>query len=309
MNKKLLKFNDIRVGVVGNGYVGQATSFLGRDKFHDFPLLSHSSIEGSNRNIEVWVFDKLKEKCDPEGMKFSHLNKCHIIFVCVPTPMNSDGSCATSLVEDVINRLKVEAEGVPVFVRSTVPVGFCDRNGVNFMPEFLTEKNWVNDVINAKDWVIGLMDDDNLDIKEKIRNFLSLAHRTGPLNNAPIIHFAPNKVVELSKYVRNCFLATKVSFFNGIEKFCGVNDVSYEFVRELVCLDERVGESHTEVPGPDGKHGFGGTCFPKDLNSLIYQMEQSNVDPMILSAANDQNNKVDRPERDWEDDRGRAVSF
>ena len=88
-----------------------------------------------------------------------------------------------------------------------------------------------------------------------------------------------------------------------------MNDVSYEFVRELVCLDERVGESHTEVPGPDGKHGFGGTCFPKDLNSLIYQMEQSNVYPMILSAANDQNNKVDRPERDWEDDRGRAVSF
>jgi UDPglucose 6-dehydrogenase len=109
--------------------------------------------------------------------------------------------------------------------------------------------------------------------------------------------------------VRNCFLATKVSFFNGIEKFCGVNDVSYEFVRELVCLDERVGESHTEVPGPDGKRGFGGTCFPKDLNSLIYQMDQSNVDPMILSAANDQNNKVDRPEKDWEEDRGRAVSF
>jgi len=299
VNKKLLKFNDIRIGVVGNGYVGQATSFLGRDRYH----------KGSSKNIEVWIYDQVVEKRDPEEMKFSDLKQCHLIFVCVPTPMNSDGSCNTSIVEDVINRLKVEAPEVPIIIRSTVPVGFCDEHGVNFMPEFLTERNWVNDVINTKDWVVGVFDDNNLDLKEKIRNLFSLAHKSGPLNTAPSIHFAPNKAAELSKYVRNCFLATKVSFFNGIEKFCGENDVSYEFARELVCLDERVGESHTKVPGPDGKRGFGGTCFPKDLNSLIYQMDKSGIEPTILNAANNQNNAVDRPERDWEEDRGRAVSF
>lgn len=298
INRRHLNINNIRIGIVGNGYVGKATAFLKHDKYGE-----------QAKNIEVLVYDKDPDKCSPAGVEFPHFNTCILIFVCVPTPMNLDGSCDTSLVEGVINKLKEEVSGIPIFVRSTVPVGFCDKHGVNFMPEFLTEKNWQNDVINSKDWVIGLYDKDNIDAREKIRGFLALVHKNKLLNNSPSIHFTSNKVAELTKYARNSFLATKVSFFNSIEKFCKEKDVSFEIARELICLDGRVGDSHSKVPGPDGKHGFGGTCFPKDLNSLIYQMSDAGLDPAVLTAVNNQNNTVDRQEKDWENSKGRAVSY
>ena len=298
INRRRLNINNIRIGIVGNGYVGKATSFLKHDKYGE-----------QAKNVEVLIYDKDPSKCSPSGTEFSHLNTCVLIFVCVPTPMNSDGSCDTSLVAGVIDKLKKEVNDVPIFVRSTVPVGFCDSHGVNFMPEFLTEKNWEHDVINSKDWVIGLFDNENTDTREKIRGFLALAHKNKLLKNSPSIHFTSNKNAELTKYARNCFLAAKVSFFNSLEKFCVEKGVPYDVARELICLDKRVGDSHTKVPGPDGKRGFGGTCFPKDLNSLIYQMLDVGVAPMILTAANNQNNIVDRPEKDWENSKGRAVSY
>jgi len=70
-------------------------------------------------------------------------------------------------------------------------------------------------------------------------------------------------------------------------------------------LDDRIGSSHTDVPGPDGKAGFGGTCFPKDTNSLLHQMKNS----LVLKAVVERNQKVDRPEHDWESDKGRAVTL
>ena len=75
-------------------------------------------------------------------------------------------------------------------------------------------------------------------------------------------------------------------------------------VAELAANDERIGASHTLVPGHDGKRGFGGTCFPKDVNSMVCQMDNS----IILKAVTQRNENVDRPEKEWEQDKGRAVS-
>jgi UDPglucose 6-dehydrogenase len=61
------------------------------------------------------------------------------------------------------------------------------------------------------------------------------------------------------------------------------------------------------VPGHDGKRGYGGTCFPKDMASLEYQMKDSGVESTIIKAANDRNNRIDRSEKDWSQDKGRAV--
>jgi UDPglucose 6-dehydrogenase len=288
---RLLKIKRINIGIVGNGYVGQATSLLKCD------------------SVKTIIYDADPEKCDPLGVTLGDLSVCHIIFVCVPTPMNYDGSCHTAIVEEVIKDLKLHAEKVPIVVRSTVPVGFCDSMGVNFMPEFLTERNWKDDVSNAKDWIVGTFDADNVDFKEKTRSLLKLACQNNKLKNPPIIHFMSNETAELCKYSRNCFLATKVSFFNELEKFCSKKDIPYELVREAVCLDERVGESHTSVPGPDGEYGFGGTCFPKDMASLEYQMTKSGLNPELIQAAIRRNLVIDRPEKDWENDKGRAVAY
>ena len=112
---------------------------------------------------------------------------------------------------------------------------------------------------------------------------------------------------ELTKYVRNTFLATKVSFFNEIEEFCRVHNVSYRKVRELTLYDDRIGDSHTSVPGPDGKRGFGGTCFPKDVSSLLHQILAKGMMSYIILAARNRNVDVDRQEKDWESNKGRAV--
>ena len=113
---------------------------------------------------------------------------------------------------------------------------------------------------------------------------------------------------ELSKYFINCFLAVKVSFANEIYSLCQELNIDYDEVLRLVSLENRVGNSHLSVPGPDGKKGFGGSCFPKDINSLINLFEKSKVESHVLSAAWKRNSTIDRSEKDWEKLKGRAVS-
>ena len=115
------------------------------------------------------------------------------------------------------------------------------------------------------------------------------------------------KDAEMIKLFRNNYLATKVSFCNEISQFCQLKDINYENVRKLAVLDSRIGASHSMVPGPDGKQGFGGTCFPKDTNSLRYEMSESGMKSYIIHAAIERNIKVDRVEQDWNSNKGRAV--
>lgn len=106
---------------------------------------------------------------------------------------------------------------------------------------------------------------------------------------------------------KNCFLSTKVSFCNEIYQFCQTKGINYENVRKIAANDDRILHSHTYVPGPDGKKGFGGTCFPKDTNSLSYEMVKSGMKPYILDSIIERNKIIDRPEQDWNDNKGRAV--
>jgi UDPglucose 6-dehydrogenase len=222
--------------------------------------------------------------------------------------MNKDGSCNTDIVSSVIKILK--STGMPpenIVVRSTVPVGFCEKHGVSFMPEFLTEANWEEDFKNSEWRIVGLQDPMCHDTQRKYQKLFMTARKHGKTNKE-ILHdtfcFCSTSEAEAAKLTRNCFLATKVSFFNEIEEFCREQKIDYKIVAALAAHDERIGDSHTLVPGPDGKHGFGGTCFPKDTNSMVFQMKSS----VLLKAVVERNENVDRPEHDWELDKGRAVS-
>jgi UDPglucose 6-dehydrogenase len=117
-----------------------------------------------------------------------------------------------------------------------------------------------------------------------------------------------NTEAELTKYTRNCFLALKVSFFNEIHNICSLLNINYDnFIKGVVC-DDRIGASHTQVPGHDGKFGYGGTCFPKDTNALnSFAKNELNMESFILSAAIERNETIDRPDQDWKNDK-RAYS-
>ena len=111
---------------------------------------------------------------------------------------------------------------------------------------------------------------------------------------------------ELIKYVCNTFFATKVSFLNEMKLLSDKVGADWDTIIEGFVRDGRVGHSHTQVPGPDGKKGFGGSCLPKDIQALINFGDSLSINLNVLKGAWKTNLKV-RPEKDWEELLGRAV--
>lgn len=277
----------LNIGIIGGGFVGSATRLF------------------ETQNTNVKIFDLDPSKCYPQNTTLQDLKNSDIIFICVPTPMNEKtGECYTQIVEKCIHNIRNTLGNIDIVVRSTVPIGFSNKHNCHFMPEFLTEKNWKNDFLSTSEWIIGIDNNSN----NTSTKFTTLINNFNLHNNSTsTISFITTSEAEAVKYFRNCFLATKVSFCNEFSSFCNSLNVNYETVRKYASNDSRIGHSHTLVPGPDGKHGYSGTCFPKDMASLEYQMATLNVESTIIKAANDRNNRIDRPDKDWSLDKGRAI--
>jgi nucleotide sugar dehydrogenase len=277
-------------GIIGNGFVGKATQLL------------------KSNNHPMKIYDIDPEKCSPPNISLSDLADCRIIFVAVPTPSNPDGSCHLEIVRSVIENIRALNIRAHIVVRSTVVIGTCDELDCYFMPEFLTEKNWANDFYQCINWIFGMRKGtviENQDFMNEITALINDANEEGNIKYNKIT-FVPNKEAEMIKYYRNTFLAIKVSYSNEIHEFCSKNNIDYETVRHVATEDRRIGNSHTAVPGPDGRFGFGGTCFPKDTHSLLHQFETAGIKSYILKSAVQRNNEHDRPESDWKNDVGRA---
>jgi UDPglucose 6-dehydrogenase len=277
----------MKVGVIGNGFVGHAMTLL-------------------RPYIDVQVWDTVPDKCEPVGISFGEfVETSEIIFIAVPTPMRKDGSCKIDIVQSVVaDVLKVD-NNAHVVIRSTVPPGTSDSLGVSFMPEFLTEKNWAYDFKHCSQWILGT---DNNVTYTRVQHMFDLAYNNGrgSVVNKDVIKSVPSEA-EFVKYVKNCFLATKVSFFNEIHDLCESLGLDFRNVRDLACADERIGSGHAHVPGHDGRRGFGGTCFPKDMAALLHLLQSSEKPSFIIKAALSRNNQIDRPDKDWAADKGRAV--
>ena len=193
--------------IIGNGFVGRATSILESD------------------NIEIIIYDIIPEECSPRDTTLEDISKCELIFICVPTPMNTDGSCCLSILEDVIYKLSVyiDFDKSIVVIRSTVPPGTSERLNCYFMPEFLTEKNYKEDFINNADWIFGLKNTPLDDLfKKKIDYLINTSVKYKRIKSNNII-YTRTKEAELIKLFRNSFLATKVSFCNEIYDYCNKN--------------------------------------------------------------------------------------
>lgn len=115
------------------------------------------------------------------------------------------------------------------------------------------------------------------------------------------------KTAELVKYMNNTFFATKVSIMNEFKLLCDSIGANWEDALHGFASDQRVSDSHLHVPGPDGKLGYGGTCFPKDVNALLSFAKQFGVSLNSIEGGWKTNLQV-RPELDWEKSIGRAVS-
>jgi len=278
----------MKLGIVGQGYVGTAVK------------------EVMSKYYDVETYD-IKQVCTCNDLA-DLVEQSNIIFVCVPTPMKRDGSCDTSIVEDVVENINElvayrNVSGRIVVIKSTIPLGTTEKlnkkyKNINivFNPEFLTEANFIEDFKNQDRIIIG----GKRPYTTKVRHMYSIA-----FPKAHIIKTS-STIAEMVKYMTNSFLATKVSFANEIKMICDKFNIDYDKVQEYATLDERLGTSHWSVPGPDGKFGFGGSCFPKDINALVYICKEMNIPVGVLLSAIDTNIMV-RPERDWEKLKGRAV--
>ena len=279
----------MKIGIVGQGYVGTAVK------------------EMFSKHYGVETYDLDFDKCSVDYLE-DLVELTNIIFVCVPTPMKKDGSCVTSTVEAVvkdINDMVVSrnVSGRIVAIKSTIPPGTtnrlnkeCKNISVIFNQEFLTEANFIDDFKNQNRIIIG----GSKTATTKLRQVYSLV-----FPNVPIIKTG-SKTAEMVKYMTNTFLATKVSFANEMFEICESLGIDYDKVVEYSTYDERLGKSHWAVPGPDGHYGFGGSCFPKDINALINVAKKLDLEPNVLIGAWSTNLDV-RPEADWEELKGRAI--
>ena len=275
------------IGIIGQGFVGNAVY----QKFKNY------------YDVLTYDLDESKSNSTYGDLVF----KSHIIFLCLPTPMNQNGSCHTDILEKELTNLDLLTDNwetrKTVVIKSTVSPGTTSKWNelyesldIIFNPEFLTEANAVDDFNNQNRIILG----GPRPATTKLRQIYSKVFPQAHIIKTDSTH------AEMVKYLTNAFLATKVSFANEIYQVCEKLKIDYDKVVEYATLDDRLGKSHWQVPGPDGDFGFGGHCLPKDLSSLIHLAMSLDTETNVLNAVEETNDIV-RKNRDWEQMKGRAV--
>ena len=291
-----------KIGIVGRGFVGSAVEF-------GFSPQTGCDVD------DLYIYDKDKSR-SLHSLEDLVLYS-DFIFLSVPTPSNEDGSINLSYVEDALQRIseitaEIEQEISPVptdldnivLIRSTVTPGTTkslqqkyQNLRLVFNPEFLTERSANFDFISQPRFILGGKKNHTSKVEKLFR------HRFGKTISIIKTDF---QTAELVKYACNTFFATKISFLNEIKLIAEKVGANWEDVIESLIRDGRVGNSHLNVPGPDGKLGFGGSCFPKDIMALIAFAKQKGIEPHTLNGVWETNLNV-RPEKDWENLLGRAI--
>jgi len=259
----------MKVGIVGFGFVGKAL----RNSLKD--------------NIDCIEIDP-KLSTDINDLKNY---KPDIVFICLPTPMNDDGSQNINILFDAIKEINKFDQNVLIVIKSTILPKYIEdiskiSSNVVINPEFLREKSANEDFINSEMIVFG-GDEDNC---KKLSYFYE--NHTNCICKEHII--TDGISASLIKYTINSFLALKVIFFNEMKSVfdnLNPNNDWLDFINAL-SKDKRMGDSHMSVPGPDGRFGFGGPCFPKDVNALIKFSKEIDSELNLLKKANTINNSI-----------------
>lgn len=243
-----------KIGIIGYGHVGKAMHNLFKDA-----IIYDKYIDEYRNNLQ-----KINEHC-------------YCVFICVPTPRCDNGRCDTSIVEEIIGIVKCDL----IIIRSTVEVGFTKSMINKYKKEIVFQPEYYGETVahpfidlNDREWLSFGGTTDGISkaiaVYQKVMNA-----------NINIYYSDPN-TVELAKYMENCFFAMKVSFCNEMYDIAQKLECNYDQAREIWTADPRIGKYHTFVYRDN--RGFGGSCLPKDLDSLIYQCEQNKVNCDIIKA-------------------------
>ena len=271
-----------KVGVIGNGFVGESQAYA-FSPIADVKIFDINPVKATHTLLEVLSQD--------------------FIFVALPTPMKENGEQDNSYIENFFNNIGLYNTNAIFILKSTVLPGttkqLIDKHNFNivFCPEFLTEKTAKLDMLTQSRIVIGGDTQHTEKVLELFKARFGQKHYI----------LTDTTTAEFIKYMANTFLAVKVSVVNEFYRMSKVLGANWNDALEGFVSDPRIGNSHTNVPGHDGKLGFGGTCFPKDINALITMGKELGVDMNTLEAAWKTNLEV-RPEQDWKHLVGRAIT-
>ena len=278
-----------RIGVIGRGFVGTAVEY------------GFSPQTGCDAELRSYDKDPAKSTHTLDDT----VNNSDVIFVSVPTPSNPDGSMHLGILKSALDAIDdVYRNNAIVLIRSTVTPGTTralqktySNLPLVFNPEFLTERSAKFDFINQSRFILGG--------ESKFTNKIAELYKWRFGQSVPCIE-TNFETAEMIKYMNNCFFATKVSFMNEMKMLSDKCNVDWQTAVDGFVRDGRVGHSHLSVPGPDGKMGFGGSCFPKDIQAIISLGDVYGIEMNTLKGAWETNCKV-RSEKDWEKLEGRAV--
>lgn len=262
----------LRLGIVGHGFVGKAVDF------------------GFCRNVEKLIVDPLLDT------KVSDLlqHDPKIVFIAVPTPSHDDGSIDSTVLEGVFREVNSTCPRATLVVKSTCTPDIIDRltaiGSFVYNPEFLTEAHANHDFVNPSSLILGASGKNNDQLEEV--KYAYEEHSS--CKKCPVI-LTSAKNAAFIKYATNTFLATKVVFFNELKKLYDASgENNWAMMTGALTYDTRMGWSHMLVPGPDGRKGFGGACFPKDTEALLRYAETLGVDLTVLNTAVDTNKEIRR---------------
>lgn len=258
-----------KIAIVGHGFVGSATD------------------NGFNKNVKKIIIDPKYGTNIEDLKKF----KPDISFVCVPTPMSKEGNQNSDILKTVISDLSKHTPKTTIVIKSTVLPSvlevLCKNNkNIVYNPEFLREKHATEDFINSEMIILG----GDKDLCEQVAQI----YKNNSCCKTDKYLFVDAITASLIKYSINTFLATKVVFFNELFSLFNQYETSdsWEDVISSIANDSRIGTSHMNVPGHDGRKGYGGACFPKDTHALFKEAESKKVTLEVLRSAINRNNKI-----------------
>jgi len=242
----------IIVGIIGCGFVGGALKkWIEKNNISNTRLLISDPPKGFNDNI----------------------NESDVIFISIHIPTEDDGTQDLSLLENIIKKLSDK----PIFIRTTLLPGTTlylkekFKKNIYFMPEFLTERTAYQDFCTQTMIFTG-----EIDILKQLfpnKNYIEMS----------------SLEAEITKYTHNVFGALKVTYFNGIYELCNKFNVNYNKIKEGILVSGYIDPNHTQVPGPDGKLGYGGKCFPKDIKAFAKLTSNSLLGKLLDLVSNNNN--------------------
>jgi len=257
-----------KVGIIGYGVVGQAVA----NGFKEVAEVKYYSKHDTTYSLGEVVRDST------------------YIFLGVPTPVKEDKTIDLSIMDEVMGKIASCTDGGDkyIVIKSTVIPGTAQRYKTMYPhlhivnnPEFLTDRTAALDFMYPSRIVLG-GDHEDCKAVEKLYNSVE--------SMASVPHFLVSHLeAEVCKYAANCFYATKLSFLNEIYQVCTKLGIDYNTVKETVIASGWVNAMHTDIPGPDGKVGWGGSCFPKDTQAFYHAAKQLGIDMPTLKGAIDSN--------------------